>query len=205
MPSDNNRNRREVLGALAGASLAAIPASAAPQGERSGDMLYRTFGRTGIKVSAIGLGGSHVGSPADENDGIRIVRTAIDRGMTFLDNCWDYHDGKSEVVMGKALRDGYREKIFLMTKFDGRTKEAAARQIDESLQRLQTGHIDLMQFHENIRLEDPDRFFAPGGPHEALEEAKQAGKIQFTGFTGHKDPIVHLRMLELAAEHQYHF
>jgi predicted aldo/keto reductase-like oxidoreductase len=122
-----------------------------------------------------------------------------------MDNCWDYHGGKSEVVMGKALRDGYRGKVFLMTKFDGRTKESTARQIDESLQRLQTDHIDLMQFHENIRLEDPDRFFAAGGPLEALQEAKQAGKIRFIGFTGHKDPIVHLRMLEMAAEHKFHF
>jgi aryl-alcohol dehydrogenase-like predicted oxidoreductase len=193
------------LGALAGASLASsLPASAAAS-EGSGEMIYRTFGRAGIKVSAIGLGGSHIGMPADENEGIRIVRTAIDRGITFMDNCWDYGDGKCEVGMGKALRDGYREKVFLMTKFDGRTKESAARQIDESLQRLQTDRIDLMQLHENIRLEDPDRFFAAGGPLEALEQARQAGKIRFIGFTGHKDPIVHLRMLELAAEHKFHF
>ena len=205
MGSSGSCNRREVLGALAAASLAAaVPASAATS-DQSADMIYRTFGRTGIKVSAIGLGGSHVGSPADENDGIRIVRTAIDRGITFMDNCWDYHGGKSEVVMGKALRDGYREKVFLMTKFDGRTRQSAARQIDESLQRLQTDHIDLMQFHENIRLEDPDRFFVAGGPLEALEDAKRAGKIRFIGFTGHKDPIVHLRMLEIAAEHKFHF
>ena len=188
-------NRREALGALASASLA----SGAP----SGDMIYRTFGQTGIKVSAIGLGGSHIGNP-DEKEGIRIVRSAIDRGITFMDNCWDYHDGKSEVVMGKALRDGYRQKVFLMTKFDGRTRAATAKQIDESLQRLQTDHIDLMQFHENIRLEDPDRFFA-NGPHEALLEAKKAGKIRFIGFTGHKDPSVHLRMLELAAQNHFHF
>ena len=204
MGTDSSCNRREVLGALASASLAAaLPAGATAS--ETGDMIYRTFGRTGIKVSAIGLGGSHVGSPADENVGIRIVRTAIDRGITFMDNCWDYHDGKSEVVMGKALRDGYREKVFLMTKFDGRTKAATARQIDESLQRLQTDHIDLMQFHENIRLEDPDRFFAAGGPLEALQEARQAGTIRFIGFTGHKDPIVHMRMLEMAAEQKFHF
>jgi aryl-alcohol dehydrogenase-like predicted oxidoreductase len=107
--------------------------------------------------------------------------------------------------MGKALRDGYRQKVFLMTKFDGRTKAATAQQIDESLKRLQTDHIDLMQFHENIRLEDPDRFFASNGPHEALMEAKKAGKIRFIGFTGHKDPSVHLRMLELAAQNHFHF
>jgi aryl-alcohol dehydrogenase-like predicted oxidoreductase len=205
MGSDSNCNRREVLEALAGASLtAALPASAGAS-EHSGEMVYRPFGRTGIKVSAIGLGGSHIGMPADENEGIRLVRTAIDRGITFMDNCWDYHAGKSEVVMGKALRDGYREKVFLMTKFDGRTRESTARQIDESLQRLQTEHIDLMQYHENIRLEDPDRFFAAGGPLEALEAAKKAGKIRFIGFTGHKDPIVHVRMLEIAAEHKFHF
>jgi len=168
-------------------------------------MVFRTFGTTGIKVSAIGLGGSHIGNPKDENEGIRLVRTAVDRGITFMDNCWDYHDGKSEVVMGKALRDGYRQKVFLMTKFDGRTKAATARQIDESLQRLQTDHIDLMQFHENIRLEDPDRFFAPDGPLEALLEAKKAGKIRYIGFTGHKDPSVHVRMLELAAQNNFHF
>jgi aryl-alcohol dehydrogenase-like predicted oxidoreductase len=204
MASDNSCNRREVLGVLAAASLAAASPSGAAADEHSGDMVYRTFGRTGIKVSAIGLGGSHVGSPAEE-DGIRIVRTAIDRGITFMDNCWDYHDGKSEVVMGKALRDGYRQKVFLMTKFDGRTKAATAKQIDESLERLQTDHIDLMQYHENIRLEDPDRFFAPNGPLEALEEARKAGKIKFIGFTGHKDPIVHMRMLELAAERNFRF
>jgi aryl-alcohol dehydrogenase-like predicted oxidoreductase len=192
-------NRREVLGAIASAPLAmAAPAT------NSDGMIYRTFGQTGIKVSAIGLGGSHIGNP-EEKDGIRIVRSAIDRGITFMDNCWDYHDGKSEVVMGKALRDGYRQKVFLMTKFDGRTKAATAQQIDESLKRLQTDHIDLMQFHENIRLEDPDRFFAPSGPHEALLEAKKAGKIRFIGFTGHKDPSVHLRMLELAAQNHFHF
>jgi aryl-alcohol dehydrogenase-like predicted oxidoreductase len=192
-------NRRDVLGALATAPLA----MAAP-GANSDGMIYRTFGQTGIKVSAIGLGGSHIGNP-QEKEGIRIVRSAIDRGITFMDNCWDYHDGKSEVVMGKALRDGYRQKVFLMTKFDGRTKTATAKQIDESLKRLQTDHIDLMQFHENIRLEDPDRFFAANGPHEALLEAKKAGKIRFIGFTGHKDPSVHLRMLELAAQNHFHF
>jgi aryl-alcohol dehydrogenase-like predicted oxidoreductase len=204
MPSETP-NRREVMGVLAATTLAAsLPGSAEAQ-QHTGDIPYRTFGKTGIKVSAIGLGGSHIGDPKDENEGIRIVRTAIDRGITFMDNCWDYHNGKSEVVMGKALRDGYRQKVFLMTKFDGRTRAATAKQIDESLQRLQTDHIDLMQFHENIRLEDPDRFFAEGGPLEALLEAKKAGKIRFIGFTGHKDPLVHGRMLELAAQHNFHF
>src|ERR1700752_2393665 len=128
---------------------------------------YRTLGKTGEKVSAIGLGGWHLGlERVDEQVSFRIIRTAIERGINFLDNCWDYNDGASETRMGKALRDGYRQKVFLMTKIDGRTKEAAARQIDESLKRLQTNHIDLMQFHEIIRLEDPDRIFAPGGAIE---------------------------------------
>jgi len=168
-------------------------------------MIYRRLGRTGETVSAIGLGGFHLGIPKDSNDAVRIVRSAIDRGVTFMDNSWDYNAGESERRMGTALRDGYRERVFLMTKFDGRTKKAAAEQIDESLQRLQTDHVDLIQFHENIRLEDPDRFFSPGGALEALREAKKAGKTRFIGFTGHKDPLVHLRMLELAAEHGFHF
>jgi aryl-alcohol dehydrogenase-like predicted oxidoreductase len=196
-------SRRELFGAIAAASFAAAtPASA--QESRSGEMLYRTLGRTGVKVSAIGLGGYHIGNPS-EAEGIQIVRTAIDRGINFMDNCWDYHDGESEVRMGKALRDGYREKVFLMTKFDGRTKAATARQLDQSLQRLQTDRIDLLQYHENIRMEDPDRFFAPNGPLEALLEARKVGKIKYIGFTGHKDPAVHLRMLEVADQHGFHF
>lgn len=191
-------DRREALGALAGISLAANL-----KAESSG-MIYRTLGRTGEKISAIGLGGFHIGSPKDPAEGIKIIRTAIDRGINFMDNCWDYHDGDSEVRMGNALRDGYRKKVFLMTKFDGRTKESTARQIDESLKRLQTDTIDLMQYHENIRMEDPDRFFNEG-PAEALLEAKKAGKIRYIGFTGHKDPVVHLRMLEIADQHQFHF
>jgi predicted aldo/keto reductase-like oxidoreductase len=194
-------NRREALGVLAGVAVAA-----SAEGEtKSSGMIYHEFGKTGIKVSAIGLGGHHIGRPRDPNDGIRIIRSAIDRGINFMDNCWDYHDGESERRMGLALRDGYREKAFLMTKFDGRTKAATAQQIDDSLRRLQTDHIDLMQFHENIRLEDPDRFFAEGGALEALEEAKKAGKIRYIGFTGHKDPYVHLRMLEIAEAHNFHF
>jgi aryl-alcohol dehydrogenase-like predicted oxidoreductase len=168
-------------------------------------MIYRTLGKTGERVSAIGLGGSHIGRPKEEQEALRIIRTAIDRGITFMDNCWDYADGKCESWMGDALRDGYRQKVFLMTKFDGRTKASTAKQIDESLERLKTDHIDLMQYHENIRMEDPDRFFAPNGPLEALMEAKKAGKIRYIGFTGHKDPVVHLRMLEIAAQHQFHF
>jgi aryl-alcohol dehydrogenase-like predicted oxidoreductase len=168
-------------------------------------MLYRPLGKTGENVSAIGLGGYHLGHPPDAADAIQIVHNAIDRGITFMDNSWDYNGGESERRMGIALRDGLRRKVFLMTKFDGRTKEATARQINESLQRLQTDHIDLIQYHENIRLEDPDRFFDVSGPLEALMEAKKAGKIRYIGFTGHKDPFVHVRMLELAAQHNFHF
>jgi aryl-alcohol dehydrogenase-like predicted oxidoreductase len=183
----------------AGEGLAALPTV------KQGDMLYRMLGQTGEQVSIVGLGGHHIGRPPDEADGIRIIRHAIDHGITFMDNCWDYHAGGSEQRMGKALRDGYRPKVFLMTKIDGRTREAAARQIDESLRRLQTDHVDLIQHHEIIRLEDPDRVFAPGGAQEAMLEARQAGKIRFIGFTGHKDPLVHLRMLATAREHGFHF
>ena len=192
-------DRRTALYMFAGGALAA---DAEPE---SDGVIYRTLGRTGERVSAIGLGGYHLGHPKDPNEAIRIVRSALDRGINFLDNCWDYNGGESERRMGLALRDGYRGKAFLMTKFDGRTKAATASQIDESLRRLQTDHVDLMQYHENIRMEDPDRFFAANGPLEALTEAKKAGKIRYIGFTGHKDPAVHLRMLEIAKAHDFHF
>lgn len=172
---------------------------------RTGDMLYRTLGQTGERVSALGLGGYHIGVPKDEADGIHIIRTAVDRGVTFMDNCWDYHAGGSEIRMGKALRDGYRDRVFLMTKIDGRTKQIAARQIDESLQRLHTDRIDLLQHHEIIRMEDGDRIFEENGAHAAMLDAKKAGKLRYIGFTGHKDPVVHLRMLEVAAQHQFKF
>lgn len=169
-------------------------------------MIYRPLGRTGERVSAIGLGGYHIGKATlPEQDAIQLIHQAIDRGITFMDNCWDYNDGVSEQRMGKALAAGYRNRVFLMTKIDGRTRAAAAKQIDESLQRLQTDHVDLMQFHEVIRLEDPDRIFAEGGAMEAMLEAKKAGKVRFIGFTGHKDPYVHLRMLDHARKHNFHF
>jgi aryl-alcohol dehydrogenase-like predicted oxidoreductase len=206
-----------MLGVMAGAAMAPPVAAAERTASRQAgtgsvrstikraDMLYRTLGRTGEEVSIVGLGGHHIGRPADEAEGIRIIRQAIDHGITFMDNCWDYHDGGSELRMGKALRDGYRAKVFLMTKIDGRTREAAARQIDESLRRLQTDRIDLLQHHEVIRLEDPDRIFAQGGAQEAVLEARAAGKIRYIGFTGHKDPLVHLRMLETARRHGFRF
>jgi aryl-alcohol dehydrogenase-like predicted oxidoreductase len=202
MAQTDHHSRREFVSALSLAAL--ISEGLRAQDERSGDMIYRKLGRTGERVSAIGLGGYHIGIPQDENESIRLIRSAIDRGMTFMDNCWDYMDGKCEIRMGKALRDGYRQKVFLMTKFDGRTKASTAKQVDESLQRLQTDHVDLIQYHENIRMEDPDRFFNDGVV-DALLEAKKAGKVRYIGFTGHKDPVVHLRMLEVAQAHKFHF
>jgi aryl-alcohol dehydrogenase-like predicted oxidoreductase len=168
-------------------------------------MQYRELGKTGERVSAIGLGGYHLGKQENADESIRLIRVAIDRGITFLDNCWDYNDGLSEVRMGQALRDGYRSKAFLMTKMDGRTKDSYNKQLEQSLGRLQTDVIDLVQFHEVIRMEDPDRIFAEGGAIEAAVAARQAGKIRFIGFTGHKDPAVHLRMLETAQKHGFHF
>jgi predicted aldo/keto reductase-like oxidoreductase len=166
---------------------------------------YRTLGRTGEKVSMIGLGGYHIGSQSSEQESILIIRTALDNGVNFLDNCWDYNDGASEIRMGKALRDGYRQKTFLMTKIDGRTKKAAAAQIDESLRRLQTDHVDLMQFHEVIRDTDPDRIFGTEGGMEAMLAAKKAGKLRYIGFTGHKSPDIHLKMLNTAFAHDFTF
>ncbi len=207
-------NRRKFLEFMAATTAAPLAASAWPAGPDSpdasketvrGEMRYRSLGRTGVEVSAIGLGGHHIGRQKEEKESIRIIRAAIDAGITFMDNCWDYHDGGSEIRMGKALRDGYRKKVFLMTKIDGRTRKAAGEQIDESLRRLQVDEIDLLQHHEVIRLEDPDRIFADGGAQEAVLAARKAGKLRFIGFTGHKDPLVHLRMLEVAREHGFRF
>jgi aryl-alcohol dehydrogenase-like predicted oxidoreductase len=169
-------------------------------------MPYRTLGRTGERVSAIGLGGWHLGlGHVDEQLGIRLVRRAVDEGITFMDNSWDYNDRASELRMGKALRDGYRDRVFLMTKIDGRSKGEAARQLDESLRRLQTDHLDLVQHHEILRYEDPHRIFDKEGANAALVAARQAGKLRYIGFTGHKDPHIHLYMLEVAAQHGFAF
>jgi aryl-alcohol dehydrogenase-like predicted oxidoreductase len=178
---------------------------ARPAETREGDMIYRTLGRTGEKVSVLGVGGYHIGFQKEEQESIRIIRSAIDHGINFMDNCWDYNGGDSERRMGKALREGYRQKVFLMTKIDGRSKDVAVTQIDESLKRLATDHVDLLQFHEIIRLEDPDRIFAAHGALEAAQAAKKAGKIRYIGFTGHKDPLVHLRMLDVARRHDFRF
>jgi aryl-alcohol dehydrogenase-like predicted oxidoreductase len=169
-------------------------------------MQYRVVGRTGERVSAIGLGGSHLGlAHVDEQLGVRIVRRAIDEGITFLDNAWDYNNGVSEIRMGRALRDGYRDRVFLMTKIDGRSKREAERQLNESLRRLQTDRIDLVQHHEVIRFDDPHRIFDEEGSNAALIEARRAGKLRYIGFTGHKDPAIHLHMLEVASEHGFAF
>jgi aryl-alcohol dehydrogenase-like predicted oxidoreductase len=192
-------------GSVAFAGAQSAQSSAATRRPESPNMIYRELGRTGERVSAIGMGGYHIGKQQDPNESIGLIRAAIDRGITFMDNCWDYNGGISEVRMGQALRDGYRLKVFLMTKIDGRDKNTAARQIEQSLGRLQTDVIDLLQFHEVIRLDDPDVIFAPGGAIEAVQEAKQAGKIRYIGFTGHKDPSVHLRMFATADKHGFHF
>jgi aryl-alcohol dehydrogenase-like predicted oxidoreductase len=169
-------------------------------------MIYRPLGSTGEKVSAIGVGGWHLGlKDVDQKLAIRIVRSAVDKGINFLDNCWDYNEGESELRMGKALRDGYRERAFVMTKIDGRSKKEAAKQLDESLRRLDVDYIDLVQHHEIIRFEDPHRIFHKDGANAALVEAREAGKLRYIGFTGHKDPRIHLYMLEIAKENGFKF
>ena len=184
------------LGVAAGVARIPGPLPHAWAVQEKGQMPYRVLGSTGEKVSIVGLGGFHLGRP-EEQESIRIIRTAIDNGINFMDNSWDYNSGESEIRMGKALKDGYRQKVFLMTKIDGRTAEAAVKQLDESLKRLQTDTIDLLQFHELIRMSDPERIFAPPGAYEAMVAAKKAGKIRYIGFTGHKSPAIHLKMLEL--------
>jgi aryl-alcohol dehydrogenase-like predicted oxidoreductase len=208
--------RRNFLKSAAALGLTTSAAAALPQTQTSPaqpktpraevpGMIYRQLGTTGERVSAIGFGGYHIGKSPDAAASIALIRQAIDHGITFLDNCWDYNDGISEVRMGQALRDGYRAKTFLMTKMDGHTKDSYNKQLEQSLGRLQTDTIDLVQFHEVIRMEDPDCIFAPGGAIEAAVAARQAGKLRYIGFTGHKDPAVHLRMFETAQKHNFHF
>ena len=201
--------RREFLkfasaGVITGTLQAAFPAVNSSAELKNG-IPYRELGRTGEKVSLVGIGGYHLGKQVDPNESISIIRKALDEGINFLDNCWDYNGGESEIRMGKALRDGYREKAFLMTKIDGRNKATASSQLEESLRRLQTDRIDLLQFHEVIRDTDPDRIFAAGGALEAVLAAKKAGKVRFLGFTGHKSPDIHLKMLATAARHHFSF
>ena len=196
-------DRRDFLKKAAAAS---VVTSLSPQTSHAADapIPHRILGRTGEKVSIIGIGGYHLGKMSDEQESIRVVRTALDHGVNFLDNCWDYNNGVSEERMGKALREGYRTKAFLMTKIDGRTKRAARQQLEESLRRLQTDHVDLLQFHEVIRDSDPERIFSDGGM-EAVLEAKKQGKVRYIGFTGHKSPEIHAKMLEVAFAHNFTF
>lgn len=166
---------------------------------------YRALGTTGEFVSIVGLGGFHIGKQPQEAASIRLMHAAIDNGINFMDNCWDYHDGLSELRMGKALQNGRRDKVYLMSKIDGRPKSVAARQIDESLARLKTDRLDLLQFHEILRYEDPDLIFGPNGAIHAAIAAKKAGKVRHIGFTGHKNPNIHLQMFNIAQEHGFHF
>ncbi|HTE88780.1 MAG TPA: aldo/keto reductase [Terriglobales bacterium] len=208
-PSNSQSGAIERRGFLKGLAVAGLMASAGDGSSAESlkqDIPYRALGRTGERISAIGMGGFHLAQPGlEEADSLRLIRTAVDRGINFMDNSWDYNEGQSEIRMGKALKDGYRQKVFLMTKLDGRTKQEAAKQIDESLKRLQTDHVDLMQHHEIIRFEDPDRIFAKQGAQEAVLEAKKAGKVRYIGFTGHKDPHIHLYMLKVAADNGFKF
>jgi aryl-alcohol dehydrogenase-like predicted oxidoreductase len=157
---------------------------------------HRPLGKTGTQVSALGVGGYHLGSMKDQSDSVELVARALDAGINFFDNCWEYHDGISEARLGAALK-GKRDKAFVMTKVctHGRTKEIAMKQLEESLRRLQTDHLDLWQIHEVVYYNDPDLIFAPNGAAEALLAAKQQGKVRFVGFTGHKNPAIHLKML----------
>ncbi len=195
-----------VAAAMPASPQAAKGAAGAVKRPQSPDMVYRQLGTTGETVSAIGMGGFHIGKQADPEESIRLIHAGVDAGITFLDNCWDYNDGISEVRMGRALRqDGYRQKVFLMTKLDGRTATEYNKQLEQSMGRLQTDMIDLVQFHEVLRMEDPDRIFGKGGAMEAAMKAREAGKLRYIGFTGHKDPAVHLRMLEVAEKNKFHF
>jgi uncharacterized protein len=199
-------NRRELLLAVSAGLVAAGTSSGAPPADNGG-IPYRTLGHTGEKVSCIGMGGFHLGKPQlPEADAIKLVHSGVDRGINFLDNSWDYNKGESEKRVGKAVKDGnLRNRVFMMTKNDGRTSEEFNKQLDESLKRLQTDHVDLIQFHEIIRFEDPDRIFAIGGAAEAVVAARKAGKVRYIGFTGHKDPQIHLYMLEVADRHKFVF
>jgi uncharacterized protein len=207
--SPRSVNRREILKTigLVGSTLALqgplqlLHASGALREGRSTPQVSdqvsrRPLGATGVDVSMLALGGSHLGKAGSERDAMRIVHEALEAGLTFMDNAWEYHDGRSEEWMGRAL-EGRRDKAFLMTKVctHGRDKRVAMQQLEQSLRRLRTDYLDLWQIHEVIYEHDPDRHFAPGGAAEALLEAKQQGKVRFIGFTGHKDPAIHLKML----------
>ncbi len=170
------------------------------------DMKYRPLGSTGERVSMVGMGGFHLAKPggATADEAVGLVHAAIEAGITFFDNCWDYNGGESEKRLGRALQGGYRDRVFLMTKIDGRTAKAATDQIDESLSRLKTDHLDLLQFHEIIRMGDPERVFTAGAL-EAVLRAREQGKLRYVGFTGHKSPAIHAHMFAVADQHDFHF
>jgi uncharacterized protein len=199
-------NRRQFLKAAAASALLPVALRGRDGSATVGEMQYRTLGHTGERVSIVGVGGHHIGrSDVAEEESQRIIRTAIDNGINFLDNSWDYNGGQSEIRMGRALRDGYRHKVFLMTKLDGHDAKTATMQLDESLKRLQVDHIDLIQFHEVIRMDDPEKIFAPGGAFQGVIKARRAGKIRYIGFTGHKSPEIHLHMLDVAFRNDFIF
>ncbi|HTU20565.1 MAG TPA: aldo/keto reductase [Gemmataceae bacterium] len=196
--SDASNNRREFLQAslAAGAALTLAAGAEGADDASSKGLPTRSLGKTGVKVSMICLGGWHIRAVKDDNEAIKIMHTALDEGLTFFDNAWDYHDGGSEEIMGKALSmDGKRKKCFLMTKNCGRDAKTVQQHLDDSLRRLKTDHIDLVQFHEINYDNDPDWIVERGGL-EVMLKAQKAGKVRFLGFTGHKDPHIHLAMLK---------
>jgi predicted aldo/keto reductase-like oxidoreductase len=162
-------------------------------------MIYRRFGRTDVQISAIGVGGHHLGDVPTLDEAVQLVHEAVDAGVTFFDNAWEYYNGKTETILGRALRDGRREKVFLMTKVctHGRSGKLAMKMLEDSLRRYQTDHLDLWQIHGIVYDNDPELAYAKGGVLEAFDRAKKEGKVRFVGFTGHKDPAFHLKMLEL--------
>jgi predicted aldo/keto reductase-like oxidoreductase len=199
-------NRRQFLKAAAASALFPGALMGRDVSATVSDMQYRTLGRTGEKVSIVGLGGAHIGlSRVSEGESERIIRTSIDNGINFMDNSWGYNGGQSEIRMGKALGDGYRQKVFLMTKLDGRDAKSATMQLDESLKRLQADHVDLIQFHDVGRMDDPEKIFAPGGALEGVIKARSTGKVRYIGFTGHKSPEIHLHMLDIAFKNNFIF
>ena len=199
-------DRRDFIRTAAATALLTSLGHTRTYGASTGQIPSRILGHTGEKVSLVGIGGAHIGLGSVSDDlATQIIRTALDSGVNFLDNSWDYNGGRSEIRMGNALKDGYRQKAFLMTKVDGRTAKAATQQLDESLSRLHTDHVDLIQIHEVIRMDDPDRVFAAGGAVEGLVKAREQGKVRHIGFTGHKSPDIHLHMLDLADKHGFVF
>ena len=205
MSTDPDRRRLLKAGLVAAGTIAAAPlaqTSASPAEASPDEIPLRPLGRTGERVSILGLGGYHLGTLATVDDAVRLVHEAIDAGVRFYDNAWEYHDGRSEEWLGRAL-EGRRDRVFLMTKVctHGRDRNIALQQLEESLRRLRTDHLDLWQVHEVIYENDPELHFAKGGVIEALDQAKKDGKVRFVGFTGHKSPSIHLKMLA----HDYAF